>query len=86
MLYKTCRPHCLQEHKFSVTFPSSLFMEITPGLPEHEKYCVDTSSPGRTGMHYGTRRSDHLQKHNFGITCPGVLFMETIPGPSECTM
>jgi hypothetical protein len=45
----------MQKHKFGVTCPRALFMENVVGPPEHEKYCVDVSSPERTGMHYMNR-------------------------------
>jgi hypothetical protein len=42
MSYKS---HQIQKHKFSVTCPVTLFLETTPGQPEHEKYCIDVSQP-----------------------------------------
>jgi hypothetical protein len=73
----------MKEHKFNVMCPGALFMETAQSPPEHEKWCVDVSQPGRTGMHYVTRRSHRMQKHRFIVTCPGVLFVETVPVPSE---
>jgi hypothetical protein len=50
---------------------------------EHEKKCVDVSSPRCTGMHYVTHRSHRMQKHKFGVTSPDSLFMETTPSLPE---
>jgi hypothetical protein len=58
-------------------YPNALFIEIAPGLLEHEKWCVDISHPGRTGKHYMTRRFHLMLKHSFGVMCPGPLFTET---------
>jgi hypothetical protein len=33
----THRSHQMRKHKFGVMCPGALFMEITPGPPEHEK-------------------------------------------------
>jgi hypothetical protein len=63
--------------------PSTLFMEITSGPPEHEKGCADVSHPGCTRMHYVTRRSHQMQKHKSGITCPDALFAISILVPPE---
>jgi hypothetical protein len=52
--YVTHRSHRIKKHKYGVTCPDALFMETAPGPPEHEKYCVDVSWPGRTRMHYLT--------------------------------
>jgi hypothetical protein len=73
----------MQKHKFGVACPGALFMEIALGPSEHEKYCVDVSRPGRTGMPYVNSRSHRMQKHKFGKTCPGALFMEFVLGPPE---
>jgi hypothetical protein len=67
----------MQKQKFGVTCSSALFMETAPGLPEHEKYCVDVSLPGLSEMHYVTRSSHRMQKHMFGVTCPDAHFIET---------
>jgi hypothetical protein len=83
MLYVTCRYHGMQIHKFGVTCPGTLFMETTPGPPDHEKEFVDMSCPGRTGIHDVTHRSHRIQKHKFFIMCPSSLFMETATGPPE---
>jgi hypothetical protein len=83
MHYMTRRSHQLQKHKFGVKYPGALFMETRLGPPEHEKYCIDISHPGRTRMHYVTCTSHRMKKHNFGITCPGALFVESLPVPHE---
>jgi hypothetical protein len=74
----THRYHQMQKHKFGITILGVLFMEPALGPLEHEKYCVDVSRPGHTGMHYVSRRSHRMQKHKFGITCPNVIFVESI--------
>jgi hypothetical protein len=61
--------------------PDTVFVETAPVPPTHEKYYIDISHRGRTGLHYMTRRSNRIQKLMFGITCPLVVFMETAPGP-----
>jgi hypothetical protein len=61
--------------------PNMLFIEITPGLLEREKWCLDILHPGRTGMHYVTHRFHLMQQHNFSVTCPDLIFMETTPSP-----
>jgi hypothetical protein len=58
--------------------PDPVFVESEPVPPEHEKYCVDVSHLGCTGMHYVTRRSHRMQKHKFGITCPDAPFVESV--------
>jgi hypothetical protein len=58
-------------------------MESVPVPPEHEKYCVDVSHLGRTGMHYVTRRSHRMQKNKFGITSPEALFVKSLPVSPE---
>jgi hypothetical protein len=68
---------------FGVTCLSALFVEIAPVPLEHEKYCVDVSWLGRTGMHYVTRRSHWIPKHKFCKTCPGTIFVESIPVPLD---
>jgi hypothetical protein len=83
MHYVTHKSHRMKKHKFGVTCPVVLFVESVPVPPEQEKYCVDISQPGRTGMHYVTHKSHRMQKYNFGVTCPGVLFVESIPVPPE---
>jgi hypothetical protein len=60
-----------------------LFMETAPGPPKQEKYYVNVSLLGCTGMHYVSRRSHWRQKYKFGVMCPSVLFMVTAPGPPE---
>jgi hypothetical protein len=72
-----------KKYKFDTTCPSTLFMEITSGPPEHEKGCADVSHPGYTGMHYVTRRSHRMQKHKFGVTCPDALFIISVPVPPK---
>jgi hypothetical protein len=61
MHYLTRRSHRMQKHRFCVTRPSALLMDTAPCPPEHEKYCVDISHPGRTRMQYVTRRSLRMQ-------------------------
>jgi hypothetical protein len=70
----------MDKHKFGVTYPDTLFMEITPGPPEQEKECLNISLPIRTGMHYVTRISHRMQKQKPSIPCLGTLFIETAPG------
>jgi hypothetical protein len=36
MIYATDRSHRMQKHMFDITRPDTLFMETTPGQPEHE--------------------------------------------------
>jgi hypothetical protein len=45
MHYVTKRSHRIQKHKFSVTCPSTPFVESTLVPPEQEKYCVNVSCP-----------------------------------------
>jgi hypothetical protein len=73
----------MQKHKFSITSPNVLFVESVPVPPEHEKYCIDVSCPGRNGIHYVNRRSHRMQKHKVGVMCPGALFVESILVPPE---
>jgi hypothetical protein len=68
-----------EKHMFSITCPDTLFMETTPGPPEHEKLCVDVSHPIPTEMDYVTRRSHRKEEHQFGVTCPDVLLVESTP-------
>jgi hypothetical protein len=63
----------MQKQKFSVKFPGSLFMEIAPGPTVDEKYCVNVSLTGHSGMHYVTHRSHWVQKHKFDVTRPNLL-------------
>jgi hypothetical protein len=72
-----------EKYKFHVIFPGAIFMEGALGPPEHEKYWVNVSWPGCTGMHYVTRRPHWMQKHKFAVMCPGALFMRTAPGPPK---
>jgi hypothetical protein len=58
-------------------------MKTALGPPDHEKYCMNISCPGHTGMHYMTNKSHQIQKHKFGTMCPGVLFVESIPVPPK---
>jgi hypothetical protein len=44
----------MQKHKYDLTCPGALFMEIALGRLEHEKKCVDISGPGHTEMQYVT--------------------------------
>jgi hypothetical protein len=88
----TRRFHQKQKHKFGVTFPGALFMETTPGPPEHAKYCVDVLGPlehekvcvnishrGCTRMHYVTHKSQRMYKHRFSVMCPDALSVESVP-------
>jgi hypothetical protein len=43
------------KHRFDIMCPSALFVGSIPVTDEHEKYCIDISRPGRSGMHYVTR-------------------------------
>jgi hypothetical protein len=81
MHYVTQRFHKMQNHKFSVTCPDTLFVKSLPVPPEHKNKCIDVSHPGRTGMHYVAHISDRIQKHKFGVTCPDMLFL-TSPTPA----
>jgi hypothetical protein len=83
MHYMTHRSYRMQKQKFDITYPSALFIKTALDPPEHDKYCVDVSQPGRNRMHYVTRRSNRLQKHKFGVTCPDMHFIETTSGPLE---
>jgi hypothetical protein len=67
----------MEKHKLSARCPDVLFMETTSGPREHEKYCVDGSCPGHTGMHYVIHRSHRMQIHKFGVMCPSVLFVKS---------
>jgi hypothetical protein len=78
MHYVTCRSHQMQKYKFSVMCPSALFVISVPVPPKHEKYGVDVSRPGRTGLHYMTHRSHRMQKHKFSVTCAGAVFVISI--------
>jgi hypothetical protein len=69
----------MQKQKFGVTCPTALFLETTQDPPEHEKWCIDLSCPGRTRMHYVTGGYQQTQKHKFGVTCVGALFVESEP-------
>jgi hypothetical protein len=51
MYYVTLRSYQMTKHKFAVTSPDALFMEIAPDPPEYEKYCIDISHLGSTRMH-----------------------------------
>jgi hypothetical protein len=77
MHYVTCRLHKMQKHKFGITCPDALFMEIALSPPEHEKYFIDVSHPERTGMHYVTQRSHQMQKHKFRVMCPTGLSIKS---------
>jgi hypothetical protein len=83
MYYVTRISHSMQKHKFGVTCPAVLFMETAPGPPEYEKYCIDVSRPGCTGMHYVTCRSYWMQKGKFSVTSPRVLCLESVRGSPE---
>jgi hypothetical protein len=75
MHYATRRSHRTEKQKFGEMSPGTLFVESEPVPPKHEKYRVNVSCPGRTGMHYVIRRSHRMQQHKFCVTCPGaVLF------------
>jgi hypothetical protein len=76
MHYVSHRSHQMQKHKFGVTCPDALFKEIALGPTEHEKYCINVSPTGRTGMHYMTCRSLQMQKHKFGVMCSGTIFVQ----------
>jgi hypothetical protein len=77
-----CHPHIPSDLKTPI-WRNVSFLETALGPPKHEKYCINISRPGLTGMHYETRKSHQMQKHMFGVTCPDMLFIETAPGPPE---
>jgi hypothetical protein len=83
MHYATQKSHWMQNHKFGVTCPGTVFVETASVPPKHEKYYIDISHRGCAGLHYMTRRSNLMQKLKFGITCPPMVFMETAPSPPE---
>jgi hypothetical protein len=83
MHYVMCRSHQMQKQKFNVTCQSTIFVESVPVPSEHEKYCVDVSHLGCTGMHYVTRRSHRMQKNKFRITCLEAHFVKSVPVPPE---
>jgi hypothetical protein len=62
--------------------PAALFLESVPFPHEHEKYCVDVSYTGRTGMHYVTRMSQRMQKQKFGVTCLDASFSRIRTSPT----
>jgi hypothetical protein len=57
MHYMTHRSHRMQKDKFCVTCPGMLCVKFVPVTPKHEKYCIDISCPGSTGVHYVTHKS-----------------------------
>jgi hypothetical protein len=56
MLYVTRISHQMQRHKFNISCPDTLFMEMAAVPPEHEKWCIEVLRPTGVGMHYVTRR------------------------------
>jgi hypothetical protein len=78
MDYMRHRSYQMQKHEYNITYPRVIFVNSVPVPLEHEKYCVDISWPGLTGMHYVTRRSHRIQKHKFGITRLGALFVSSV--------
>jgi hypothetical protein len=83
MHYLSRKSHWMQKHKFGVTCPGMLLVQIAPGSPEFEKECVNISCPGCTRMQYVAPRSHRMEKLKFGVTCPSTLFVESIPHPPE---
>jgi protein gp37 len=78
MHYMTRRTHWMQKRNFGVTCLGALFMGSVTVPPVHEKYHVNISCPGHTGMHYVTRRTHRMQTHKFCITCPDAIFVEYV--------
>jgi hypothetical protein len=54
------KSHRMQKGKFGVMCPGTVSMETAPGPLKYEKYYVNVSLPGRTGMHYVTYRSHQM--------------------------
>jgi hypothetical protein len=73
----------MQEQKFTVTCPGTLFSGNSIWPTRARKKYVDVSRPRYNGMHYVTHIFDWREKHKFSITCPNTLFLETAQGPSE---
>jgi hypothetical protein len=71
----THRSHQIQKHKFSVTCLGPLFMKTKLSPPELEKYCVDVSQPGHTGMYFVTCNYHRMQKHKVSPMCLDALFL-----------
>jgi hypothetical protein len=63
--------------------PDTFFLESVLVAHEQEKYYVDVSYTGRTGMHYVTHISHQMQKHKFGVMCLYMFSLEFVPVPPE---
>jgi hypothetical protein len=71
----TRRSHRMQKYKFDVTCPGTFFAISVP--PEHEKYCVNVSLPGCTGIHYVAYKSHRMQKHKSANRDPVRSFVKS---------
>jgi hypothetical protein len=73
MHYVICRSERIQKHNVDIMCPDALFVVFVPAPLEHDKYCIDVSSPGCTIMYYVTHTYHRKQKHKFNITCSSEL-------------